>query len=273
VRVLTRTPRAPGDIAWSPEGGAAEWTVDVADADAVINLAGEPIAEGRWTERRRQTIRNSRRHATKALAAAIQAAPAPPRVFISGSAIGIYGTHGEETLTEASPTGSDFLASVCLDWEDAANDARESTRVVLLRTGVVLDARGGALPRLALPFRLFVGGRVGSGRQFVSWIALDDWIALVRWALDNDDVSGPLNATAPQPVTNETFARTLGRVIGRPSMMPAPAFALRLALGEMADAMILGGQRVLPAKAQNRGFAFRYPDLESALRRIYELTN
>jgi uncharacterized protein (TIGR01777 family) len=269
LRVLTRTPRDAHDVAWSPGGGAADWVAEIADADAVINLAGEPIAEGRWSAARKQAIRSSRRHATRALVAAIQAVPRPPRVFISSSAVGIYGNRGNEPVTEESTPGSDFLASVCLDWEAAARDAAVTSRLVLIRTGLVLAREGGALPRLALPFRFYAGGRLGSGRQYVSWIALDDWMAMVAWALEQNAVTGPLNLTAPQPMTNAQFARVLGRVIHRPAAMPTPAFALRLALGEMADAMILGGQRVLPAKAQALGYQFRYSDLEAALRAVY----
>jgi uncharacterized protein (TIGR01777 family) len=271
VRVLTRRPRSASDVAWSPEGGNAEWTAEIAYAEAVINLAGEPIADGRWTTARRLAIRNSRNHATKALVAAIQAAPRPPRVFISSSAIGIYGDRGDQPLTEQAAPGSDFLASVCVDWENAARRAAsDSTRVVLIRTGLVLAGDGGgALPRLAMPFWFFVGGRLGSGRQYVSWISVEDWTGLVQWALEHDEVSGPINATAPEPVTNAEFARVLGRVIRRPAVMPTPGFALHLALGEMADAMILTGQRVLPAKAQAMGFHFRYATLEPALRAIY----
>ena len=268
VRVLTRRPREPHDVAWSPEGGAADWTVEIAGADAVINLAGEPIAAGRWTAARRAAIRSSRRHATKALVAAMQAVPRAPRVFVSSSAVGIYGDRGDEPLTEDSAPGSDFLAKVCVEWEQAARGAADQTRVVLVRTGLVLARHGGALPRLALPFWSYLGGRLGSGRQYVSWIALEDWTAMIAWALGRDAASGPMNATAPEPVTNAAFARTLGMVIRRPSRMPAPAFALRLALGDMSEAL-LAGQRALPAMAQALGFEFRYPSLEPALRAIY----
>jgi uncharacterized protein (TIGR01777 family) len=255
-------------IVWSPHRREGAWTLAVQHADAVINLAGEPIAEGRWSPARKDAIRRSRVDITRAIVDAIREAPRPP-ALISGSAIGIYGTRDDTPLTESSPTGSDFLASVCQDWEAEAQRAAEVTRLVLLRTGLVLARNGGALAQMALPFRLFAGGPLGSGRQYWSWIHRDDWVEMVRWALANTAVTGPLNLTAPGPVTNTQFARTLGRVMRRPALVPAPAFALRLALGEMADAMILSGQRVLPQQAEALGFAFAYPDLEPALRAIY----
>lgn len=269
VTVLTRRPRRKGDLAWSPDDGDVTWTKAVDDAAAVVNLAGEGIADRRWTDARKAAILSSRIHATRALVAAIKSARQPPATFISASAIGIYGAHGAAPLTEETPPGSDFLAGVCREWEARALDAAATTRVVLPRTGLVLAGNGGALPQLALPFRFFAGGPAGSGRQYMSWIHVDDWVAMVRWSLVTSTVSGPLNVTAPAPVTNAEFARTLGRTMGRPALLPAPAFALRLALGEMADALILGGQRVLPAKAQALGFQFRYPTLDAALHDIY----
>ncbi len=269
VTVLTRRPRRDGEVAWSPEGSDLAWTKAVDGADAVVNLAGEGIADGRWTAARKAAILDSRMHATRALATAINKAARPPTVFISASAIGIYGTRDDGPITEETPPGSDFLAGVCTEWEARALDAAPTTRVVLLRTGLVLAAGGGALPQLARPFQFFAGGPVGSGRQFMSWIHVDDWVAMVRWALASAAVSGPLNATAPNPETNAAFARALGRAMGRPAILPAPGFALRLALGEMADALILGGQRVLPAKALALGFQFRYPTLDAALHAIY----
>jgi uncharacterized protein (TIGR01777 family) len=191
-----------------------------------------------------------------------------PPTLINASAVGIYGARGDELLTEESAPGSGFLASLGRDWEKEALSAAPHVRVVLLRTGIALDKEGGALPRMALPFRFFVGGPLGSGRQYVSWIHRDDWTAMISWALTTDALSGPLNVTAPTPVTNTEFARTLGRVLRRPALTPAPAFALRGVLGEMADALVTG-QRVLPAKAHELGFGFSYPRLESALRAIY----
>jgi uncharacterized protein len=269
--ILTRRPKRAGEIAWAPyEAPAGQpWAAAIAGADAVVNLAGESIAGRRWTAARKRAIHDSRVVPTRAIAAAIAAAGHPPRVLVSSSAVGIYGSRGEERLTEESRLGTGFLADVGRGWEAAAA-VPPPTRPVLVRSGVVLDRHGGALPQMALPFRFFVGGRTGSGRQYMSWIHLDDWTAMVRWALVTDAVSGPLNATAPGPVTNAEFARTLGRVLRRPALVPAPAPTLRLLLGELADALLLEGQRVLPAKALASGFDFRYASLEEALRAIYQ---
>jgi uncharacterized protein len=269
VVVLTRHPKRDQDVRWSPGGRDESWRSVLDGTDAVINLAGVSIAGGRWTTARKAAILDSRIAATGALVRAIAAARQPPRVFISSSAVGFYGVRGAEPLTESNAAGSDFLGQVGRLWEAAASGASRHARVVLVRSGVVLAREGGALPQLALPFKLFAGGPAGSGRQFLSWIHLQDWVEMVKWALAEQAVVGPLNATAPNPVTNEEFARTLGRVLHRPSWFRAPASALRFAVGEMADALILGGQRVLPEVARQRGFVFRYPTLESALREIY----
>ena len=268
VIVLTRRPRTAGEVQWSPGTSDRRWMETVRTAHAVVNLAGESIAGGRWTAARKKKIVDSRITATRAIVEAIKSAT-HPLVLINASAIGFYGDRGDEPMTEQSSPGDDFLARLCTAWEAEALTVADRCRVVLLRSGMVLAKDGGALPQLALPFRLFVGGPVGSGRQYLSWVHLDDWVELARWALTSDTVAGPLNLTAPEPVTNGEFARTLGRALRRPAIMPAPAFALRLLLGEMADAMVLGGQRVLPAKAQSLGFAFRYPRLDAALAAIY----
>jgi len=270
VVVLTRRPRGADQVAWTPDGTAGPWADAIDGADAVVNLAGESIASGRWTAARKHSIRTSRIDATRSLVQAIDRAPRRPHTFLSGSAVGYYGAHGDEAITEATPPGDDFLASVCREWEAEAMRAAGASRVVLLRTGLVLDRTGGALPRMALPFRLFAGGAIASGRQYQSWIHLDDWVSMVEWALRTPAIAGPLNITAPNPVTNREFAQTLGRVLRRPALMPAPAFALRLVVGEMADALLVTGQRVLPALAQASGFQFRYPALEPALRAIYD---
>jgi uncharacterized protein (TIGR01777 family) len=268
VGVLTRRPQRAFDVAWNPDAPSAPWAETVAAADAVINLAGESISGGRWTAARKALLFDSRVRATRALARAVQAAGQKPLAFLSGSAIGIYGARGDEPVSEETPPGSDFLSRLAVEWEREAMAAAHITRVVLLRTGVVLTREGGALPQMALPFRFFAGGPIGSGRQGVSWIHIDDWVSMVRWALDMPSVTGPLNVTAPEPASNAEFARTLGGVLDRPAFMPAPGFAVRLALGEMAD-IVLKGQYVFPARAQSLGFRFRYPRLEEALRAIY----
>jgi uncharacterized protein (TIGR01777 family) len=261
VTIISRHPHGREQVAWTDRSA-------LDGADVVVNLAGTSLDSGRWTEARKAAILHSRVEATEAIVTAITERPRPP-ILLNQSAVGVYGAHGSETLTEQSPPGSDFLASVCVAWEAAAMKAMSMTRVVLLRTGLPLDPAGGALPRLTLPFRLFAGGPLGSGQQYWSWIHLQDWIRMVRWAIDASQINGPLNVTAPAPVTNLELARALGRALHRPAFVPAPAFAIRLVLGEMADAMVLSGQRVLPVKATRGGFQFQYPDLDSALRQIY----
>ena len=283
VRVLTRGLPAgesrhdPGTgvpgikrVGWRADGESGPWAGAIHDADAVINLAGESIADGRWTPQRKALLRDSRILATKSLSAAINAAQVPPRVFVSGSAVGYYGPSGDEPKNEESRPGDDFLAHLCVDWEQEARRAeRAGTRLVLLRTGIVIERSGGALAKMIMPFRLFVGGRMGSGRQYMSWIHRLDWLEMVRWIVETPQVSGPVNATAPHPVTNRHFARALGRALRRPSLVPAPGFALKAALGEVANSLVTG-QRVLPARAQALAFHFRYPEIEQAFRGIFE---
>jgi uncharacterized protein (TIGR01777 family) len=267
VVVLTRRPSRAADVRWAGDERDTEWHRLLHGAGAVINLAGESIAAGRWSPRRKAAIRDSRLGATRALAAGINAAGAPV-VFLSGSAVGYYGRRGDEELTEQAAGGDDFLARVCRDWEEEAQTATAASRTVLLRTGLVLAGEGGALPQMALPFRLGLGGRVGSGRQYMPWIHIDDWVGLVRAALGSA-VAGPLNLTAPNPVTNAELSKELGRALHRPALLPVPAFALRLALGEMADALLLGGQRVIPERAMTMGYQFRYPTIGEAFAEIY----
>jgi uncharacterized protein (TIGR01777 family) len=269
VLVLTRRPQRPDDVAWAAGASDTAWTAAIEKADAVINLAGEGIADKRWTASRKAAILDSRVRSTRALVAAITSARNPPRTLISASAIGYYGDRGDEVLNEDSRPSSDFLAQVCRQWEDEALAASGVTRVVLLRTGIVLSQKGGALPQMALPFRFFAGGPAGTGRQYMSWIHLADWLAMVRWALAKATIAGPLNLTGPAPVTNTEFARALGKALHRPALLPAPAVALRLALGEMADALLLTGQRVLPAKAQGQGYQFKFETADAALQEIY----
>jgi uncharacterized protein (TIGR01777 family) len=253
-------------VAWLPDGTVGSWASALKGVDVVINLAGASIGKRRWSAVEKARIRDSRLLATRSLVGAIRAMANPPRVFVSASAQGYYGSRGDEVLMEESAAGGDFLARVCIDWEREALEARSSVeRLVLVRTGLVLDRHEGALPRMLLPFRFFAGGRIGSGRRYLSWIHRDDWVSLVRWAILHREVDGPVNATAPNPATNAEFARCLGRILRRPSIVPMPAFALKLALGEMAESLLLSSQRVVPAKATALGFAFGFPDLDGAL--------
>jgi uncharacterized protein (TIGR01777 family) len=269
VMILTRRPQREGDVLWSTKPTDTTWRHALERSDALINLAGVSIAGARWTDDRKREIRASRLAPTVSLVSAIAEATRPPAIFISSSAVGIYGTHGDEVITEETPAGSDFLASVCRDWETRAIEASSRSRVVLLRSGVVLAREGGALPQLALPFHLFAGGPVGTGQQYLSWISLADWVGIVQWMLTRNHVSGPINLTAPTPVTNAEFARTMGRVLGRPSFVRTPASVVRFAFGELADAIILGGQRVVPTRATALGYEFKHETLEPALRDIY----
>ncbi len=254
---------------WDPARGG-DWAALLDGADAVVNLAGESIAGARWTPAWKARLRESRLVTTRALVEAVRSARRPPRVFVSASAVGYYGAAaGDRVLDETAPPGDDFLARLCVEWEaEAARAAEAGARVVLVRTGLVLDAGGGALAKMLPAFRLGLGGRFGSGQQYVPWIHRLDWLELVRWALAEPSLSGPLNATAPDPVTNAAFARALARALRRPAWLPAPAFALRLALGEMADALLLGGQRAVPARALALGFEFRFRELGRALEHI-----
>ncbi|MBW8768678.1 MAG: TIGR01777 family oxidoreductase [Gemmatimonadetes bacterium] len=267
VRRLVRTanPQSPDDIVWDPMRGVLSPT-DLEGADAVVHLAGEPLAH-RWTDERKRAIRESRVRGTELVARTIAALDRRPRVLLSGSAIGIYGDRGDEPLDEESALGSGFLAGVAREWEAASVAAADAgVRVVLLRTGIVLSPKGGALERLLLPFRLGVGGPIGSGRQWMSWISLDDQVRAMEHALATTGLHGPINLVSPNPVTNAEFAATLGRVLARPALMPVPAFALELAYGEMARATILAGQRVLPKALLRTEFTFAHPTLDDALR-------
>ena len=276
---LTRGNTEPGtltpgarSVVWTPDGTAGAWAREIDGAGAVINLAGESIAAKRWTARQKQRILDSRMGATRSLVTAILGAAWAPPVFVSGSAVGYYGALGDEIAAEERPAGSDFLAQVCVRWEDEAGRAAgDRTRVVCIRTGIVLETDGGALPQMLPPFRFGLGGPVGSGRQYWPWIHREDWIALVRWVIETPAAEGAVNATAPNPVTNADFARALGRALHRPAFMSAPGFALRLLLGEMADGLLLSGQRAMPSKARRLGFEFKYATVDEALRAIFSL--
>ena len=271
VTILTRGKAIhPGEITWHPDGSATEWAGVIDGADAVVNLAGASIGARRWNAAEKSRIRDSRILATRSVVRAIAQARRPPALLISASGVGYYGTRGDQLLTEQSGPGDDFLSEVCRAWEaEAAAAERSGARVTLVRSGVVLDKRGGVLERMARPFKFFMGGPLGSGRQYLSWIHRDDWVALVRFLLDRPEHRGAFNATAPSPVPNEEFTRVLARALGRPAFMRVPAFALRLALGEMAGPLLLASQRAVPARAVEAGFRFRYPTAEEAIGEIY----
>lgn len=268
VTILTRRPRAghPDDVAWTPDGTAGPWARAIEGAHAVVNLAGEGIADRRWTGARKAALRASRLDATRSLVAAIDAASTPPAIFISASGVGYYGFRGDEIVDEGAVPGTDFLAKLCVEWEGAAQAASARTKVAVVRSGLVLESSGGALKRMLLPFRLGVGGPIGSGRQYFPWIHRGDWVRLVTWLIDQQP-TGAFNATAPETITNGELARALGRALHRPAVLPVPAFALRLALGELSDAL-LEGQRPVPAHAQALGFTFEFPTIDAALRSL-----
>lgn len=271
VRVLTRSAGAPGEIGWTPDGGVGSWLVSLEGAEAFINLAGAGIADKRWTSERKREISESRLLATRSLVTAAGSLASPPRVFVSASAVGYYGDRGDEVVTEDSPPADDFLGTVGRQWEEAAQPVTvHGTRLAITRTGIVLAGDGGALAQMRLPFSLGVGGRLGTGRQYMSWIHRDDWVRLVRWLIEESSAQGPFNATAPNPVTNAEFTRALGRAMHRPAILPVPGFALRVLFGELAGPLLLQGQRVVPAKATAQGFRFDYPDLGGALGTIFQ---
>ncbi len=270
-RVTKLVRRAPGrdELEWDPYRG--ELDLAAAEPSAVVHLAGESIADGRWTQAKRRAIRDSRVDGTRRLAEALARLPRPPSVLVSASAIGFYSGLGDGPQAESDPAGSSFLSEVCEEWEAATRVAADAgIRVVNLRIGVVLARDGGALAKMLLPFRLGLGGRVGGGRQFMSWITLDDLVSAICAVLDDESFEGPVNATAPNPVTNAEFTRALGRVLGRPTLLPLPAWAARLALGDMADELLLSSFRVLPGELLWRGFKFQSSEIEPALRHVLE---
>jgi hypothetical protein len=271
IRLVRPQTNAEGPtVRWDPAAG----TIDQAGLDgveAVVHLAGENISAGRWTAEQKARIRDSRVKGTRVLCDALIHLAQPPKVMVCSSAIGYYGDRGEKTLTEESASGSGFLPEVCRLWEAATEPAaRKGIRVVNLRTGIVLDSKGGALAKMLTPFRLGVGGIIGSGQQYWSWIALDDMVGAVLHALATEGLRGPVNAVAPQPVTNLEFTQVLGRVLSRPTRFPLPAIAARLAFGQMAEELLLASARVQPSRLVATGYQFRFPDLESALRHLLE---
>lgn len=272
VTILTRgrdrDDRGVSYRTWSPSPERAAWWAHVDEVDGVINLAGSGIADKRWTEARKADLRDSRIQATRALVAAIGGAAKRPPVFLTGSAIGIYGPQPDHggPLDEFAAPGTDFLSTLAVDWEAEARAAEPlGCRVVLLRTGIVLARDGGALQKMIPPFQFFVGGPLGSGRQVMSWIHRRDWVALALWLVERGDATGVFNGTAPQPVTNRDFSQALGRALHRPSLFPVPGFVLRILVGEMAGPALLAGQRVVPRRALEMGFRFEFPDINTAM--------
>jgi uncharacterized protein len=269
IPLVRREPRPGEDVLrWDPSSGAIT-PAGPSVADAVVHLAGDSIMGLRWTAEKKRRIRESRVTATRLLVQTLTRLAKPPAVLVCASGVGYYGSRGDEVLSEESRPGTGFLADLAREWEAATATAiAQGIRVVNLRFGVVLSAHGGALAKMLTPFRLGLGGVIGDGAQWMSWIALDDVIGAIRHALTTDALRGPLNVVAPAPVTNAEFTRTLGRALGRPTLVPLPAFAARLALGEMADELLLASQRAVPARLQASGYRFRYPTLDDALRAV-----
>jgi uncharacterized protein (TIGR01777 family) len=266
IRTLVRRPaRTPLEISWDPDHGSID-AARLEGVDAVVHLAGETLGQ-RWTDDVKRRARDSRVKSTTLLARTLASLATKPSVLLSGSAIGIYGNRGDESLDEASALGDDFLASICKEWEAAASPAADAgIRVVNLRTGLVLSSRGGALEKMLIPFRMGVGGPMGNGRQWMSWISMSDYVRTIGFLIRADTLAGPVNLVAPNPVTNTEFTHALGHVLSRPALVTVPKFALRLAMGEMVDATILASQRVRPRRLLEGGFDFKFPTVESALR-------
>jgi len=256
-------------VQWDGKTGAG-WSSLLDGDTAIVHLAGESIAAGRWTQSRKRRIRESRVESGRAVLEAIRQAKEKPKALLQGSAVGYYGPCGDEVVTEGHAPGSDFLADVCVDWEASTAGAEAlGVRRALLRTGIVLSRDGGALPKMSLPFKLGAGGPLGGGRQWLPWIHLADEVGAIRFLLERDDARGPFNLSAPQPLTNRDFSRALGKALHRPSLAPAPGFALRLVLGEMAD-MLLNGQRAVPQRLLEIGYSFRFPEALQALRNLFD---
>ncbi len=270
VTRLVRPKTRPGaeQVVWDPDAGRLD-PATIEGFDAVVHLAGENVAGRRWTAEQKRRLRDSRVKSTQLLAGTLARLAHPPRTLISASAVGYYGDRGDEILTEDSSSGSDFPSGMCRDWEEAAELAvRSNIRVVKLRIGAVLSPAGGALALMLPSFKAGLGAALGSGCQYMSWIAIDDLTGVIQHVLSNESLSGPLNAVAPQPVTNREFTKTLGRVLGRPTFLAVPSFVLRIAVGEIAEALLLASQRVLPARLQSSGYTFRHSALEGALRHL-----
>jgi uncharacterized protein (TIGR01777 family) len=269
VRLVRSTPKdSETEIYWNPQKGTLS-ADSLEGFDAVVHLAGDNLAEGRWTDEKKRSIRESRTKGTTLLSETLARLERKPAVLVSASAVGFYGSRGDELLTEESASGDDFLAEVCRAWELSTQAASQSgVRVVHLRFGVILSGAGGALKKMLLPFRMGVGGKLGDGRQYMSWIAIDDAAGAIEHALTNEALRGPVNVVAPEAVTNQEFTKALGWRLSRPTIFTVPAFAARLAFGEMADATLLSSQRVEPARLKESGFVFQYPKLDDALRHV-----
>ena len=267
---LVRHNRSLGalEVEWDPNQGRID-AEHLEGHDVVVHLAGESIAGGRWTDQKKRAIRDSRVNGTRLLSESLARLSRPPSLFLSASAIGYYGDRGDELLTEASAPGNDFLANVCVEWENATRPAVEKgIRTVHARFGIILDAEGGALAKMLTPFRMGIGGRVGDGKQWMSWVALDDVVNGLRFLMEEPSTRGPVNFVAPNPVTNAEFTKTLGQALSRPTLFPVPVFAARLAFGEMADALLLSSQRVEPRVLKENSFLFSWPTLEPALKHL-----
>ena len=260
------------EIQWDAyEGFAPSEQLKLEGLDAVVHLAGDNVADGNWSEAKKRSIRDSRVNGTRTLVDALKKCEKPPKIFVSASAIGFYGNRGDEVLTEESAAGSGFLPEVCTEWENESIKAADfGARVVMPRIGVVLTKDGGALEKMLTPFKFGVGGTVGSGEQYMSWIALDDLIRIIHFALENENLNGAVNAVAPSPVTNKEFTDTLGKVLNRPTIIPVPAFGIKFLFGEMGETLLLQGARVVPEKLENAGFEFKFAELETALKYILE---
>jgi len=257
-------------IQWSVEDGFAE-PARLEGLDAVVHLAGENVSGLRWTDEKKKAIRDSRVLGTRNVVDAISKLKARPKMFVAASAIGFYGERGDEEVSESSAAGDNFLAEVAKEWEGEARRAEDAgIRTVLLRTGIVLSKDGGALAAMLLPFKLGVGGVVGSGKQWMSWISLDDHIGVINFVIENENIRGAVNSVAPNPVTNHDFTKTLGDVLYRPTFLPLPEFAVSMVFGEMGDALLLASTKVLPKRLEDAGFEFKYPDLRSAIEHAVE---
>jgi uncharacterized protein (TIGR01777 family) len=269
IRLVRRErQRNSAEVEWDPKHGSVD-TEQLEGLAAVVHLAGESIAEGRWTDEKKGRIRDTRVKGTELLCNALARLNKPPATLLSASAIGYYGNRGDEVLNETSPPGDDFLSDVCVEWENATRVAAEKgIRVVNLRFGVILSTQGGALVKMLTPFRMGVGGRIGDGKQWMSWITLKDVIGAIKFLLKSDTIIGPVNVVAPKPVTNAEFTEQLGHRLSRPTLFPIPAFGARLAFGEMADALLLASQRVEPQRLRDASFKFNSPELKAALEQL-----